>query len=136
MWPAGIDRLATHELAALVADHESGEFNWPEEVATSELNARMRGLGIDPAPMRIGGKVMRGYERETILGPEGVTEDDGEDSVTGDDVTPLTSGNTVTADGENLDEPIGTRPLPVSHDDLDEMARRSNGNRKRKDTTT
>lgn len=66
VWPADAERLATHQLAALLADHESGEFAWPEAVRTRELNARMRDLGIAPEPMRIEGKVMRGYQRSSV----------------------------------------------------------------------
>jgi Protein of unknown function (DUF3631) len=66
VWPEGTDRLATHQLADLVAGHESGEFNWPSAKRTSELNARMRGMGISPVPLRINGNVMRGYERATV----------------------------------------------------------------------
>ena len=121
VWPADIDRLATHQLADLVAAHESGEFAWPESVRTRELNKRLRDLGVSPVPMRIGGTVMRGYDRETVTGEAAVTPDE-----------PVTSGNT--EDGGVT--PADTKPLPVSSDDLDEMARRSNGNRKRKDTTT
>ena len=136
VWPEDTDRLATHQLADLLAEHESGEFAWPEQVRTRELNARMRDLGISPVPMRINGTVMRGYERESILGPE----EDVTDEVT---VTPdadetlgnaLTSRNSedagVTKTGEH-DAGPGTKPFPVSHDQLDDMARRSNG-RKRK----
>ena len=137
VWPAGVERLATHELANLLAEHESGEFNWPEGQRTTELNARMRDMGIAPSPMRIDGKVMRGYERESILGPEDDELDD--DDVTEDDVPPssatlspaVTPTPGVTQPGEHVN---GTRPLPVSSDDLDEMARRSNG-RKRKNNT-
>ena len=68
VWPDGTDRLPTHQLADLLATHESGEFNWPEEVRTGELNARMRSLGISPVPMRISGNVMRGYDRATVTG--------------------------------------------------------------------
>ena len=68
VWPEDTERLATHQLAALLAGHESGEFAWPEAVRTSELNARMRDLGIAPMPMRIDGKVMRGYDRASVTG--------------------------------------------------------------------
>ena len=66
VWPDGTDRLPTHQLADLLAGHESGEFAWPKEVRTGELNARMRAMGISPVPMRINGNVMRGYDRATV----------------------------------------------------------------------
>ena len=72
VWPADTERLATHELAALLTDPESGKFDWPASERTTELNARMRDLGIPPVPMRIRGTVMRGYERADVLG---VTDD-------------------------------------------------------------
>jgi Protein of unknown function (DUF3631) len=75
VWPEGTERLATHQLADLLAAHESGEFAWPEAVRTSELNARMRDLGISPAPMRINGTVMRGYDRASVT-PAPVTASD------------------------------------------------------------
>lgn len=74
VWPEGAERLATHQLAKLVTGHESGAFPWPEAQATYELNQRMRAMGISPAPMRIGGTVMRGYERADVIG-EDVTPD-------------------------------------------------------------
>jgi hypothetical protein len=67
VWPEDADRLTTHELAGLVAAHDSGEFAWPEAQRAPELNARMRDLGIPPVPLRIGGTVMRGYERSAVL---------------------------------------------------------------------
>jgi hypothetical protein len=67
VWPAGAERLATHELAGLVAAHDSGEFAWPESQRTAELNARMRDMGIPPVPMRINGRVMRGYEQASVM---------------------------------------------------------------------
>jgi hypothetical protein len=66
VWPQDTERLATHQLADLLAKQEDGEFAWPEPVRTSELNARMRDLGIPPVPMRIGGTVMRGYDRASV----------------------------------------------------------------------
>ena len=111
VWPAGVERLATHELADLVAGHESGEFDWPESQRTPELNAQLRGMGIPPVPMRINGKVMRGYERDSILGPQDVTDEDGVTDEA-DGVTPATLSpaemlvTTVTPD---------TKPLPVSN---------------------
>ena len=68
VWPDDTERLATHQLAALLAEHESGEFTWPEQVRAAELNARMRDLGIPPVPMRISGTVMRGYDRASVTG--------------------------------------------------------------------
>jgi Protein of unknown function (DUF3631) len=68
VWPEDTERLATHQLAELLAGHESGEFAWPEQVRTRELNSQMRNLGISPVPMRIGGTVMRGYDRESVIG--------------------------------------------------------------------
>ena len=66
VWPEDTDRLATHQLAELLAEHESGEFAWPESQRAAELNARMRDMGIPPVPMWIGGKTMRGYDRTAI----------------------------------------------------------------------
>ena len=71
VWPEDTDRLATHQLAELLAEHESGEFAWPESQRAAELNARMRDMGIPPVPMRINGTVMRGYDRASVTG--GVT---------------------------------------------------------------
>ena len=127
VWPEDADRLATHQLADLLAEHESREFTWPEQVRTRELNARMRDLGISPVPMRINGTVMRGYDRETVTGEAAVTPDE-----------PVTSSNapaaTVTPSAQGAQAASGnTRPLPVSHDQLDGMARRGNG---RKHTKT
>jgi len=68
VWPDGRDKLATHELAGLLAGHESGEFDWPEGQRAQELNARMRDLGIPPVPLWIGGKTMRGYQRQDVMG--------------------------------------------------------------------
>ena len=34
VWPEDTERLPTHELAGLVAGHESGEFDWPESQRT------------------------------------------------------------------------------------------------------
>ena len=68
VWPEGVERMATHELANLLAEHPSGAFKWPEAKRTSELNTQMRNLGIPPVPMRIAGKVMRGYERADVIG--------------------------------------------------------------------
>jgi hypothetical protein len=73
VWPEGVERLATHELAALLTDPESPKMDWPQPQATAELNAQMRAMGIAPSPMRIGGKVMRGYERTAVLDVTGVT---------------------------------------------------------------
>ena len=138
VWPAGAERLATHELADLLAEQEDGEFAWPPEVRTTELNARMRAMGIPPVPMRIAGRVMRGYERDSIPGTgernaDSVTDDHDEDEVA------LSPAETiVTAENEDV-APTGeydTKPLPVSHDELDDMARSSNGNRKRKNNTS
>ena len=70
VWPEDTDRLATHQLAALLAEHESGEFAWPESQRTAELNARMRDLGIPPVPMWIDGKTMRGYDRAVVQAPD------------------------------------------------------------------
>jgi hypothetical protein len=81
VWPEGTERLATHELAALLIGGDSPKFAWPPQQATAELNARMRDMGIPPAPMRIAGKVMRGYERSEVL----------------DDVTPSPAVTGVTA---------------------------------------
>lgn len=66
VWPEDEDRLPTHKLGALLAGHESGRFAWPENVQASELNRRMRDLGIPPVPLRIGGNVMRGYDRAAV----------------------------------------------------------------------
>lgn len=66
VWPEDEERLPTHRLASLVAGHESGRFAWPESVQTGELNRRMRDLGIPPVPLRIGGNVMRGYDRAAV----------------------------------------------------------------------
>jgi hypothetical protein len=66
VWPQGRARLASHELADLLAGHESGEFAWPQGQRAPELNARMRDLGVPPEPMRIGGQVMRGYDRAAL----------------------------------------------------------------------
>lgn len=66
VWPEDAERLATHQLADLLAAHPSGEFNWPPNVRTQELNKQMRDLGIPPVPMRISGTVMRGYDREAV----------------------------------------------------------------------
>lgn len=68
VWPEDAERLATHQLADLLAGHESGEFNWPESRRAAELNARMRDMGIPPVPMRINGTVMRGYDRAAVTG--------------------------------------------------------------------
>ena len=68
VWPEDTERLATHELAALLTDPEHGKFDWPKDQATAELNKQMRDMGIAPAPMRIRGTVMRGYERADVLG--------------------------------------------------------------------
>ena len=114
-----------------------GEFAWPPEVRTTELNARMRAMGIPPVPMRIAGRVMRGYERDSIPG----TGERNADSVTDDhdeDEAALSPAETiVTAENEDAapasEYDGGTKPLPVSHDDLDDMARRANG---RKPTKT
>ena len=100
VWPEDADRLATHQLADLLAEHESREFTWPEQVRTRELNARMRDLGISPVPMRINGTVMRGYDRETVTGEAAVTPDE-----------PVTSEN---ASGNGVTRPADTKPLPVS----------------------
>ena len=64
-------RLATHELADLLAEQEDGRVQLAPEARTTELNARMRAMGIPPVPMRIAGRVMRGYERDSILGTGG-----------------------------------------------------------------
>ena len=130
VWPQGTERLATHQLADLIAGHESGEFGWPEAVRTRELNARMRDLGISPLPMRIDGKVMRGYDRVSILGDE-PERNTGEARNTDDE--PLTSSNAVTAVTETRGDEAPaatpeTQPLPVSHDQLDALARKVNGN--------
>lgn len=66
VWPADTERLATYQLAGLLAEQENGEFRWPEAVRTTELNARMRDLGIPPVPMWIDGKTMRGYDRTSL----------------------------------------------------------------------
>jgi len=66
VWPGGQDRVTSHELADLLAAHESGGFAWPEGQRAPELNARMRDLGVPPQPLRIGGKVMRGYDRADL----------------------------------------------------------------------
>ena len=136
VWPEGVDRLATHELADLLAEHESGEFNWPESQRTPELNARLRGLGIPPVPMRIAGRVMRGYERDSILGLEerntdSVTDDHDEDEAALSPAEMIVTAENEDADAAGEYDGTGTKPLPVSHDELDDMARRSNG-RKRK----
>jgi hypothetical protein len=68
VWPEDTDRLATHQLAELLAGHESGEFAWPESQRAAELNARMRDMGIPPVPMWIEGKTMRGYARTDVIG--------------------------------------------------------------------
>ncbi len=73
VWPDDTERLATHQLAALLASQEDGEFAWPEAVRTTELNARMRDMGIGPVPMRINGTVMRGYDRASITAGPVVT---------------------------------------------------------------
>jgi hypothetical protein len=70
VWPEDADRLATHQLADLLAGHESGEFDWPESQRAAELNKQMRDLGIPPVPMRIDGKVMRGYDRASVTGAD------------------------------------------------------------------
>jgi hypothetical protein len=70
VWPEDTERLATHQLAGLLAEHEGGEFAWPESARTAELNARMRDLGIPPVPMRIGGSVMRGYDLASVTAPQ------------------------------------------------------------------
>lgn len=123
VWPQDTPRLATHELADLLAAHESGEFAWPEGQRTPELNARMRDLGIPPTPMRIDGRVMRGYEREAILGPE-----DPEQDVTQDDESNGVTGVTRVRADESAPAP---RPAPpsVPHDQLDALARKWNGNK-------
>ncbi len=71
VWPEDTDRLATHQLADLLAEHESGEFAWPESQRTAELNSRMRDMGVPPVPMRIDGKVMRGYDRDSVTSGQG-----------------------------------------------------------------
>ena len=71
VWPQDTERLATHQLAGLLAQQEDGEFAWPEKVRTTELNSRMRDLGIPPVPMRINGTVMRGYERNSVTAGAG-----------------------------------------------------------------
>ena len=68
VWPGDRDKLATHELADLLAAHESGEYDWPEGQRAPELNARMRDLGIPPVPLWIDGKTMRGYQRADVMG--------------------------------------------------------------------
>jgi len=79
VWPDGTDRLATHQLADLLAEHESREFAWPEAVRTRELNARMRDLGISPVPLWIDGKTMRGYDRAAMQGNVRTVDHDGSD---------------------------------------------------------
>lgn len=71
VWPEGVERLTSYDLASLLAEHESGAFDWPEGQRAPELNARMRDMCIPPVPMRINGTVRRGYERAAVT--NGVT---------------------------------------------------------------
>ena len=66
VWPENKPRIVAHELADLLAGHTSGKYSWPEGQRAPELNARMRDVGLPPVPMRIGPKVMRGYDRTAV----------------------------------------------------------------------
>jgi hypothetical protein len=96
VWPEDAERLATHELAALLTDPEHGKLSWPADHATAELNRQMRDMGIAPAPLRINGKVMRGYERADVLGITGTRH--------------VTSVTSATDQGEN----DGAEPSPLT----------------------
>ncbi len=66
VWPEDTERLATHQLAGLLAGHESGGFDWPEKVRATELSKRLRAMGVAAEPLWIDGKTMRGYDRAAM----------------------------------------------------------------------
>ena len=63
VWPDGTTKIGTHQLTSLLTAHRSGKYaDW----SSPELNARMREAGVAPHPLRVNGKVIRGYERVNV----------------------------------------------------------------------